>query len=297
MELQLRHLRYFVTVAEELHFGRAAERLHIAQPPLSQQIRQLEDYLGVRLFERTRRKVELTDAGRIFLDEARRTLSQAQQAVQSAQQAGRGQVGRLEIGFAPSAPFNILPSILKTYRERFSKVTLVLHEMTTTEQVEGLRHGTIDVGFVRLPVEDDSLATEVALREPLVAALPEAHRLAPRSRIQLKQLAAEPFLMFPRQVGPGLYDQILGLCFQAGFSPKVTQEASQMPTIIGLVGAGFGVALVPASVQNIHGSGVVFRPLQNSSVVELGIATRREEASAVLRSFLQIARDYCREAS
>lgn len=290
--LELRHLRYFVAVAVGLHFGRAAETLHMAQPPLSQAIQQLEAIVGVRLLERTRRRVALTDSGAVFLEEARRTLRAAEQAVGAARQAGRGQLGRLEIGFVGSAPFNVLPGILRTFREEYPGVSLALHELATAAQAQALLERRIDVGFVRPPLEVAGIVLEGILREPLVAALPEGHRLARRARVPIAALAGEPFIIFPRRVAQGLYDQITGLCRKAGFEPDVAQEAPQMQTIVGLVGAGLGIALVPESVQIIHGTGVVYRPLRPAGPpVELAVARRRGDEAAVVRNFMQVVRD------
>lgn len=293
--IELRHLRYFVAVAEELHFSRAAEKLQMAQPPLSQQIRQLEAHLGVTLLLRGRRTVGLTEAGRVFLDEARRTLRQADVAVQAAREAGRGNLGRLNVSFVTSAPFNVLPPILRAFRERHGGVDLALHEASSAEQGEALLDGRFDVGFVRLPLEAPGIAREVILRETLVAALPEGHPLAAARRVDLGRLAGEPFILVPRAVTPGFHDLVIRACGEAGFSPTVTQEASQMQTIIGLVGAGLGVSLVPESVQELHGTGVVFRPLRvTGPQVELAVAWREGNPSRLLANFLAVAREASR---
>lgn len=283
--IELRHFEYFVAVAEELHFGRAAERLHMAQPPLSMQIRQLESLLGVQLLVRDRRKVELTRAGEAFLEEARRTLKQARYAMEVAQRAGEGQVGRLHIGFVASAPFNVLPEVLRAYRQAYPAVSIELLEMSTSQQVQALRDRRIDVGFIRLPLEAEGLSQVRVLSEPLVAALPEAHRLAGQRTLDVRDMATESFVLFPRSVGAGLYDQIVGLCVEAGFSPTIGQEASLMQTIVGLVGAGLGVAVVPESVQYIHGTGVVYRPLKKSPLVHMGMVWRTDDTSQILANF------------
>ncbi len=290
--MELRHLRYFVAVAEELHFGRAATRLGMAQPPLSQQIRRLEEELGVLLFERTKRRVQLTEAGRVFLDEARRTLAQAERAARAAQRAQRGEIGRLEVGYVGSAAFDVLPEILRTFRARFPEVELALHELTTAQQVRALDDERIGVGFLRPPLYDGRLASRVILREPLVVALPATHPLAHHRRIPLGALAGEPFILYPRHLAPGPYDQVLSLCHQAGFSPRVTQEAVEMQTIAGLVAAGIGVSLVVATVQDLRSSGVVYRALDGAApTMDLAIAWRRDDPSRVLAAFLGIAAD------
>lgn len=233
--MELRHLRYFVTVAEELHFGRAADRLQMAQPPLSQQIRQLEQELGVQLLYRTKRTVQLTESGRVFLQQARQILAQSEQAIEMAQRASRGEVGRLAIGFVGSATYSILPLALRTFRRRFPDVHLLLREMTTTEQIEALHDNQIQLGFVRSPLNDAELSVETILQESFVAVLPKDHVLASQDQVLLPSLANEPFVFFPRHLGTGFYDQIVDMCQQAGFTPHVAQEAIQMQTIVSLV--------------------------------------------------------------
>lgn len=289
--MELRHLRYFVTVAEELHFGRAAQRLQMAQPPLSQQIRQLEAELDVQLLYRTKRTVRLTDAGQVFLQEARHLLIQADQAIAIAQRADRGEVGRLILGFVGSATDSILPVILKAFRQRFPNVQLILDEMTTAEQVEALHNNRIQLGFLRLPLNDENLILETVLQESLVVALPEAHPLATQTHVSLVSLAEQPFVLSPRHLGAGFYDQIYSLCQQAGFTPQVAQEAIGMPTIVSLVAAELGVALVPASLQNWQRVGVVYKPLADSTPqIELAIAWRQTDTSPVLHQFIEQTR-------
>ncbi len=289
--MELRHLRYFIAVAEELHFGRAAERLHIAQPPLSQQIRGLEAELGVLLFQRTKRRVQLTEAGRLFLDEARRVIAQADHAVRVAQRAHRGELGHLVVGFVGSATASVLPDILLAFRTQFPEVSLSLQEMTTTQQLRALHEERIHLGFLRPPIDDEHLALEIILQEPLLVVLPQSHVLARRRRIPLRALAREPIVLPPRELGPGFQDQIVGLCQRAGFSPQIIQEAVQMQTVVGLVAAGMGVSLVPASVQTLRRHGVVYRSLQASSPrVDLAVAWRRGDPSVVVHTFLDVVR-------
>ncbi|HEX4205725.1 MAG TPA: LysR family transcriptional regulator [Ktedonobacteraceae bacterium] len=290
--MELRHLRYFVTVAEELHFGHAAQRLRIAQPPLSQQIRQLEEELGVQLFLRTRRSVSLTEAGVAFLVEAQRVLEQAKHAIEVAQRTDRGERGQLIIGFVGSATYGLLPKLLHRFRERFPDVTLVLHELTTGQQIQALHEQRIHLGVLRHPVAQDSLMTEAFTREALIVALPEQHHLATQKSLSLSALAGEPFVLFPRHLGAGLYDHILSLCQQAGFSPRVTQEAIQMQTMVGLVAAGFGICLVPASLQQLRQEGVVYCELNEApACVELALAWRRDDTTPVLCTFLDLVRE------
>ncbi|MBD2463206.1 LysR family transcriptional regulator [Oscillatoria sp. FACHB-1407] len=295
--MELRHLRYFVAVAEELHFNRAAERLHIAQPPLSQQIKQLETELGVELFyRRTKRQVQLTEAGQVLLQAAYRILAQIEQAMSDTQRAGKGETGTLTIGFTSTVVYDVLPAILSQYREQFPNVNLVLQELTTTQQEEALQNHQIEVGFCHPPLKEDSLQLESILQEPLVVALPETHPLASKTTIPVSSLAHESFILFPRHLGPGLYDQIVSFCQQSNFNPKVTQEAVQMQTIIGLVSAKMGIALVPASLQNLQRTGVVYKPLQGETPqVEVAIAWRAEIVSPVLHEFLKVVRLYIKE--
>ncbi|HEY9623409.1 MAG TPA: LysR family transcriptional regulator [Crinalium sp.] len=286
--MELRHLRYFVTVAEELNFSRAAERLHIAQPPLSQQIRNLEEELGVQLFERTKHRVALTAAGQLFLHDAQQTLLQAERAIQTAQRANRGEIGRLMIGFASSIAYSVFPTILRRFREQFPDVELVLTELNTRLQLEGVHDGSIDVGFVHLPVVDQELNFLTVLEEPLVVALPENHPLANVPTISLSALAQEPFVLFPRHLACGFYDQIVSICQRSGFSPNVIQEAKLMQTIVCLVAGGLGVSLVPASLQNLR-TGVIYKPLQEQSpTLKTAMVWRPQDASPILREFIHV---------
>ncbi|MEP0955891.1 LysR family transcriptional regulator [Microcoleus sp. FACHB-1515] len=286
--IELRHLRYFIAVAEELHFGRAADRLQMAQPPLSQQIRQLETQLGFQLFHRTKRSVQLTTAGRVFLREARRILSQLEQAIETGRQASRGELGQLAIGFVSSASYSILPKILSGFRHQLPTVELALHELTTDQQLRWLRDGRIDVGFVRPPIDDDSLGISTILQEPLVVALPQAHPFATAESVSLRSLSSESFILFPRQLAPGLYDQIIALCQQMEFSPKVVQEAIQMQTIVSLVAAEIGIAIVPISLQNLQRTGVVYRRLQEPTPkAAIAVVWKQHESSPIVDRFLE----------
>lgn len=287
--IELRHLRYFIAVAEELHFGRAAERLHMAQPPLSQQIRQLEDQLGFQLFYRTKRSVQLTEAGQVFLQSSLKLLQQLEQAIETGRQVSRGEKGQLVIGFVSSAAYNVLPVILRSFRSQVPAVRLELHELPTNEQLEWLREGKIDVGLLRPPIEDKSLNLMTIVREPMVVALPESHAFVPQNQIALSSLANEDFILFPRPLSPRAYDQIISLCQQAGFSPNVVQEAMQMQTIVSLVAGGIGVAIVPVSLQNMQRTGVVYRPLEEPApCAEIALVWRHNDLSPCVQQFLDI---------
>ncbi len=295
--MELRHLRYFLTLAEELHFGRAAERLHIAQPPLSQQIRQLETELGFDLFRRTKRTVQLTEAGQVFLEEVQRIFKLLEQAIQIGQKTSRGEAGQLAIGFVSSASYNVLPTIFRRFRTDFPGVILELRELTTNQQTQWLKEGQIDVGFVRPPVEDTQFKTETVFRETLVVALPEEHPLAKQSNISLASLCSESFVLFSRTYAPGLYDTLISLCKQAGFSPQVSQEAIQMQTIVSLVAADMGVAIVPASLQHLQRTGVVYKALQEPTPeVGINMIWRRHDTSPTVHRFLEVVRQVFRSS-
>ena len=285
--MELRHLRCFVAVAEERHFGRAAEGLYIAQSAVSQQVKRLEEELGVQLLVRNKRRVSLTDTGRAFFEEARRTLEQAEKAAEVARRASRGQVGQLAVGFFGPATYGVLPNLLGDYRKRFPDVELRLYEWTTAKQVEELRYGNIQVGFVRGPTRDEELIVEHVWREPIVVALPEGHRLADLDTVPPEMLADEPFVMVPRDKEPTSHDKYVSICHLSGFSPRVVQEAHHVHTSVALVASGVGVCFVPASVENLRRPGAVYRPLEDVLVeVETDIVRYRREVSPVLRTFL-----------
>ncbi|HYR95104.1 MAG TPA: LysR substrate-binding domain-containing protein [Candidatus Binatus sp.] len=293
--MELRHLRYFVAVAEELHFGRAAVRLRMAQPPLSHQIRQLEEEMGVALFHRTKRRVEITPAGQVFLEEVRHLFAQAELAVSRAQRANRGEIGKLGIGFVPSADLDILPRVLRTWGKRFPRVEIDLHALLAVAQVEALREDRIQVGFVRLPVDGGGLVIETIQQEPLMAVLPAGHRLARCARVRLADLAGDPMIMFPRRVASGYYDLLISACRGAGFTPQVLHEPGSIQTNLGLVSAKLGVTLMPASIRTLRRAGVVYRPLAPPvPQVEMALAYRRDDRSAVLPAFLQVVREVVR---
>lgn len=296
--MEFRQLQYFLTVAEELNFSRAARRLNIAQPPLTRQIRQLEQELGVKLLLRTQRRVELTDAGRAFLEEARRILEQVEQSVRVAQRASRGEIGRLVVSFEGSSAYDIVPTSLKIYRDRFPEVDLIVEGMTTREQIQALYERRISVGFVVPPLQgqEPDLMLEAVLQEPLVLALPETHPLIDQSRVRVRSLANESFVIGQRNSGCGLHDQVFAVCQQAGFSPRVVQEVNEMQVMLGFVAAGLGIALLPASVKQFQRPNVVYRELQPSSLeVALAIVWRRNDSSQVLQAFLDVVRELSRQ--
>jgi DNA-binding transcriptional LysR family regulator len=290
--MELRHLRYFVAVAEELHFGRAAARLHMAQPPLSQQIKSLEGELGVVLFHRTKRHVELSEAGRLFLGEARATLSQAARAEQTVRDACLGIQGRLAVGFVTSACHTVLPTAVRAFRAAYPRIAISLREMTPAAQLAALARHEIDVGLLRPPVQEADIASETILVEPLVAALPHTHTLAGRATLPLRALASEPFILFPRQHGPGLVDVILSACREAGFTPAVAHEPNEMLSLLAHIAGGLGVSLVPVSLADFHTDSIAYRPLRGPGLgVELALVWLDGRESIVRDHFRQSLRE------
>jgi len=289
--MELRQLAYFEVIAEELHFGRASLRLSVAQPALTRQVQQLEKELGVQLFDRSHRRIRLTDAGQAFLIEARELLAKAEQAKDSARRAALGETGRLTVAFVGSATYGPLPLILRAFRERFPAVHLLLDEMDSSAQGAALLDRRVDVGFLRTPLADPELASETLLREPIVVALPQGHPLSRRTSVPLAELAGEPFVLFHRGQQPGYAEVVLAVCAAAGFQPRLAQEAIEVQTAIGLVGAGFGVCLVPEAVRGLRRPGVVYRPLESPPpMTELVAVYRRDNRGPAVREFLNAVR-------
>jgi DNA-binding transcriptional LysR family regulator len=290
-KIELRHLECFIAVAEELSFARAAERLHLSQPPVSRHIKQLEDELGVELFTRTTRSVQLTNAGSVYLNEARAICAQMSKGVQAARMAARGEVGELTLGYEASSAYDALPRALKVFRDQFPAIEVTLTQMDTDEQAQALKESRIDLGFVVPPIHDRSLHAETVTRERLLLALPSDHRLAQKRSIDLSALASESFILSPRSKRCGLYDQVIRVCRGAGFSPKVVQEANEMQIMLGFIAAGIGITLLPAHAAHLQRPGVTFRPiLPKSACVELALAWRREEGSPVIRAFVDVVK-------
>ena len=291
VQFELRHLRYFVAVAEELHFGRAAQRLNIAQPPLSQQIQRLEQLVGTKLLERTSRRTELTPAGAVFLQHARRLLGESERAADAARRAARGEMETLVVGFADSAALSVLPAIVRRFRQAHPDVHLELIERSTQAQLTALEQGRVDVALVRGPVVDASLHIETLLRETFVVAVPDDHALARRRRTTVEALRSHPFVLFPRHLAPAFHDELIAICLRAGFSPEVRAEAAEYQTILSLVAAGIGISLVPASVRNLGRTGVSFVPLPDARTkASVVLATRPDRPSPTLQQFVTVAR-------
>ncbi|MFI9808517.1 LysR family transcriptional regulator [Streptomyces sp. NPDC052301] len=289
-KLPLPQLHAFVVLAEELHFGHAAARLGIAQPPLSQQIRRLEEKVGHALFDRGPGRVTLTPAGRALLPAARRALTGLADGLARARAVGSGRAGRLRIGFAASVALTLLPGVLRDFRQRFPDARLDIHEMTTAPQLDALRDRTIDVGLLREPPpppDEPELDFRTVLSEPFVAVLPAAHPLAAQRAVRIAELADEPFVLLPRVVGPRLHDQITGLCEAAGFTPRIAQHAVEWQTVCALVEAGLGVSLAPASIRRIRLRGVTFRRIDPGTArTRVAVAWRRDDRNPLIGALL-----------
>jgi DNA-binding transcriptional LysR family regulator len=290
---ELWQLRYFLAVAEQLHFGRAAAALHISQPPLSRAIRALERRLGVVLFARSRRRVELTPEGTRLSGEARRMLGQLERTVQEVRGMARGEEGRLRIGFVSLADYGVLPGLLKAFKSARPGIALALREMLSPEQAAALGAGELDFGLLLPPVSGaEPLEHIVVQRERFVAALPSRHRLASGAgKLAVSALAGEPFVMVPRDIAPGLYDIVTGLAARAGISFNVAQEAIQMQTVVSLVSSGLGVAIVPGCIANLGRRGVVYREISDRHPrLDLWLAWPRAGLGTAARDFLALAR-------
>ncbi|TWI65346.1 DNA-binding transcriptional LysR family regulator [Pseudoduganella lurida] len=293
--MELRHLRYFVAVAEELSFTRAADRLHIGQPPLSQQIQALEHEVGARLLDRNKRRVLLTEAGKLFLDDARRVLALADQAKETARRAERGEAGQLKVGFTYSTPFTpLFATVVRRYRQLYPGVLLTFVEMATLHQLEKLEARELDLGFVRtvaVPLPDTVKMTSLRT-DPLRVVLPADSPLARQDSIAVKDLAGQPFVVFPKDAGTGIYPQLFRLCRAAGFTPQIAMEAGEASTIIGLVAAGCGISVLPSSFEGIHMEGVVYRPLADpEAATSLLLAQRTDGGNAMVAAFVALARE------
>jgi DNA-binding transcriptional LysR family regulator len=302
MVLELRHLRYFLAVAEEGHITRAAEKLGIQQPPLSQQIRALERELQVQLFRRLPRGVELTSAGAALLVEARSILKHIEHAGASARRAARGETGRIAVGFTTSAPFHpFVPRVIRSFNEAFPSVSMALEENGSIELLSSLRAHQLDAAFVRTPIADqDDIDSLILFEERMVIAFPKGHPLIgpPRQTLSLKKLAAETFIGYRRPSGPGLYDAVIAACHSCGFSPRMGQDAPRMSSTLNLVAAGIGISIVPQSLQRMNLHGIVYRDLRDTQLVApLYLATSRSSKSAVLRQFILLTKRMLKEVN
>jgi DNA-binding transcriptional LysR family regulator len=297
--MELRHLRYFVAVAEELHFTRAAERLGIKQPPLSLQIRQLEREIGTSLLRRETRGVKLTETGALLLDEARRILDQVERTRADVQSRARGETGHIHLGFAGATYVHrLVPGIIRAYRERYPGVVLSPEQSNTARLIAALQSGEIDVAFVRPPIiGGEGITLDLLIDEPMMIVLPAWHPHAGDRSMPLAALAPDTFILFPRTIGPGLHDAIIASCQRAGFSPKLGQEASQTVSIIHMVAAGFGVSIVPQSLAQIRAEGAVYLGIEGGAPrAPISLAHRRDDRSTIVRNFVALARRTARSS-
>ena len=291
--MEIRHLRYFATLAEELNFSRAAERLHISQPPLTRQIQQLEQELGSRLFRRNTRGVELTPAGEALLQDARRILDMVDSAKDRACKLRLGQIGRLDVGVFGSAILNHIPRVLLEFRNRYPNVEIVVHQQTKAEQILALRERRLTIGFNRrLPAEPDIVA-ETVLVEPLVVAMLETHPLASRGALRIADLEGEPIILYPSNTRPGFGDDVMSLFRDEGIEPNVVQEVTDVVIAIGLVASGFGICVTPHAASSLNLPGLVYRPIDAdpSPSIDLTCLYRRDDDSPILHAFLSIVRE------
>jgi DNA-binding transcriptional LysR family regulator len=290
-EIEIRHLRYFLALAETLHFGKAAEKLGMAQPPLSQQIKNLERILGYSLFDRTTRGVKLTAVGEFFRERARHTLERMRDDIEIARRLGSGKQGVLNVGFSGSVMFTGLPKAIETYRRRYPNVELRLQELVTAEQIPGLLDGSLSIGFMRDGEARDGLSIESIMHERFLAALPSSHRLArektPLSPVALKD---EPFVLFARRMGNLAFERTIACCEAAGFRPNIVQDAPQWPTTLRLVAAGLGVTLVPSCVRSLTMPGVTYRKLRSRHWTSIDIGMRPDLKNPAAEAFLRIVR-------
>lgn len=293
--MELRHLRYFIAVAEELNFTRAAERLHIGQPPLSHAIQVLEADVGAQLFTRTKRWVRMTEAGTLFLADARRILALSEQAADTARRAQRGEAGVLRVGFTFSTPLTpLFATVINRYRQRYPEVSLILHEMSTLAQLDALGQRTLDSGFVRPPDGAPPAGVELIplRRDPLVAVLPAGLPVARKKSVVMADLKDLPFVMYPHDAGTGIHPLILRLCRDAGYVPRIGQLAGEASTMIGLVAAGCGVCVLPSSFERIRMDGVRYRPITDDGAsTGLLLAHRSADESPLVAAFMALARE------
>lgn len=290
--MEFRHLRYFMALADEGNFGRAARRAHISQPPLTRQIRQLEEEFGTRLFERTPKGVELTEAGRLFREEAMKILALAQLAAEKTRMAARGELGRLDVGIFGSAVLNVIPRLILEFRRRYPAVEVHLHNMTRPEQIEALQEGRLTVGFVRVFPDAPAMAVETVLKERLMVAINRDNDLSRHREIALRAFVDQPLILFPSSPRPSLGDHIVALCNREGFTPRVVQEVEDVVTSIALVSSGFGICVVPECATSLRLPRVVYRPLKGSEQIELACAFRPDDRSPILQAFLEVVRQF-----
>ena len=291
-EIELRHLRYFLAVAETLHFSKAAERLGMAQPPLSQQIQRLETLIGHRLFDRTTRGVKLTAAGHLLVERARTTLEKMQDDIQQVQRRGRGEEGIITIGFSGSIMFTGLPAAIEAFRRLYPKVEMRLREMVTAEQLPAVTNGILDLAFVRDGDPTVGIKQTTLRAERFIAVLPSGHKLANKHGLQLRELRDDPFILFNRRHGPLAFDRTIRFCEDEGFRPNIVQDAPQWPTLVRLVAAGLGVSLAPACIADISIPGAVYREIPGDARTQIDMAVKAGSDSTLVRNFTRIAHEH-----
>ncbi|MEM7759395.1 MAG: LysR family transcriptional regulator [Cyanobacteria bacterium P01_A01_bin.40] len=287
--MEFRQLRYFVTVAKELHFGRAAERLEITQPALSKQIRILETKIGVELFTRTKRTVDLTPAGEVFLIQAQQLLQQADQAIALARRTALGEVGRLTVGFTSTATYTVLPELINRFQSRYPQVEIEMLELATEAQVTALNRNEIDLGFLHPPIDFRGLEVYPLLSEEFVAVLPPQHHLLNKQSLSIQDLAQESFILHPRSEGKFLYDEFFKLCRQAGFQPNIAKEVGSHQTRVCFVAAGMGITFIPAGLQTLIGDNLICKPIKDLPLkLDFAAAWRSVVTMPVLQEFLTL---------
>lgn len=290
--MEFRQLRYFLMVAEHLHFTVAAERLGIAQPPLSQQIMKLEREIGTQLFMRHPRRVELTEAGLIFKEKAQRILDEANDALELVKMAARGEHGHLSVGFAGSVVFHPrVASVLRAFREDYPGVKIRTEESNSVALLAKLGDGSVDCAMIRLPLAAPGLRVTPIAKEKMVAVLPAGHALEREDAVALGQLAGDGFILFPRPIGPELYDSIIAACRADGFSPRIVLESPQISSSVNMAAAGFGVAIIPESIGHVRADGVSFKPLRNDGLdTAIALVSRLREKSTTVRNFVALVK-------
>jgi DNA-binding transcriptional LysR family regulator len=289
--VSFRQLELFIAVAEELNFGRAASRLNISQPPLTRQIQSLEAELGVLLFKRTKRTVEMTEAGTVLLRDAREIFRQLEAAAGNVKSAASGEEGHLSVAFEGAAMYDLIPRSVKMYQEKYPKVIVTMHDMTSSEQTSALVQNRIAVGFVSGRIKDRKFVVETVLKEPVTLALPAHHRLAEQKIVPLKSIAAENLLLCPRAHNPAMYDQIIGMCRRAGFAPNIVHQPAEMQLVLGFIASGLGIAVVPAAVRNVRRAGVVYRQMRPAGPqTELSLVWLKTNESVLAARFVEIVK-------
>ena len=284
-------------MAEELSYSRAAVRIHVSQPSLSRQIAALEAEIGVALLDRDKHRVSLTAAGQAYLERARELLGGLDQAAELARRTAQGQVGRLALGFGGSAAYTLMPAVLRLFRARYPEVEVTLQQLPLTAQLDALREGRVDVGFLLLPVDDPAVRTERLMRDRMVAAVPSDHAFARRREVSLRSLSGQSFVAFPREGGLGYRDRMVELCLKAGFTPRIVREAAPLESIVGFAASGAGIALLPAMAQRLRVADVLYVPIsEHYAYMDFALAWREQGKSPALEAFFVQAREVAREA-